>query len=68
MLGLVALLSPDLVFPSGWVGLVIGDITGLVIGRLWVLVRTLVRPISVMMQDFGDFARLGGFQNIKLYF
>ena len=46
----------------------IGDITGLVIGRLWVLVRTLVRPISVMMQDFGDFARLGGFQNIKLYF
>ena len=23
---------------------------------------------SVMMQDFGDFARLGGFQNIKLYF
>ena len=66
MLGLVALLSPDLVFPSGWVGLVIGVITGL--GRLWVLFRTLVRPISEMMQDFGDFARLGGFQNIKLYF
>ena len=66
MLGLVALLSPDLVFPSGWVGLVIGVITGH--GRLWVLFRTLVRPISEMMQDFGDFARLGGFQNIKLYF
>ena len=47
-------------------GLVIGVITGL--GRLRVLFRTLVRPISEMMQDFGDFARLGGFQNIKLYF
>ena len=45
----------------------IGDITGLVIGGLWVLVRTLVRPISVMMQDFGDFARLGGFQNVKFF-
>ena len=44
----------------------IGVITGL--GRLRVLFRTLVRPISEMMQDFGDFARLGGFQNIKLYF
>ena len=43
----------------------IGVITGL--GRLWVLVRTLVRPIGEMMQDFGDFARLGGFQSIKLY-
>ena len=46
----------------------IGVITGLVIGRLWVLVRTLVCPISVMVQDFGDSARLGGFQSIKLYF
>ena len=64
--GCFALTRPGI---SKWAsGLVIGVITGLVIGRLWVLVRTLVRPISVMMQDFGDFARLGGFQNIKLYF
>ena len=45
----------------------IGVITGLVIGRLWVLVRTLVCLISMMTLDSGDFAELGGFQKIKCY-
>ena len=45
----------------------IGVISGLVNGRLWVLVRTLVCLISMMTLDSGDFAELGGFQKIKRY-
>ena len=63
--GCFALTRPGI---SKWVGgLVIGVITGLVIGRLWVLVGTLVCLISMMTLYSGDFAELGGFQKIKLY-
>ena len=63
--GCFALTRPGI---SKWVGgLVIGVITGLLIGRLWVLVRTLVCLIGMMTLDSGEFAELGGFQKLKPY-